>query len=1431
MNRVQNKSLFASPLQKLEQVQSNLSAIGPDTKLADVLMVIAKAANDVLAGHFCVVFPYDQSNDAFLMKQITSAGIPKVRDFPWAKPRSEGTVRTALREGVFVAEDYEKDVERYPFLTSAGAFQDVAEVNACIGICLQAGKEKVGVLFVNYLDPHPFTEDDKLNARLFASQAAIAIRNVRLHETERRILARLEGLVEATQSISALRRDTEPREILEKIVQTANEVLGADVSVIFPYDEQTDSFIMEQLAAATGEETETYQWQTPRDEGGTRKILEQDELIAMNLEEAPSEWKMLVTGPFKEHFRIQAMAGLALRVGTEKVGVLYVNYRTRHSFDEHERNLIKDYANTAAVILYNARLYEQSSQRADTLTRLGEVGQALVSPEALAGELEHLLQQVAENAQEVLGADVIAVYQYIQDRGEFALPPVRVGNLRIHSVPTEVFDDDVVLKIVRRKSPLYASDAQNEPPLSGPFEVDRPERLGGGERFVVREGIVSSAAVPLRAGDESVGVMFVNYREPQLFTEDQRRVIELFANNAAVAIHNTRLFDESQGYITSIEKLLGIAGDLTSAMTDPERVLQTTIEQTVDLFAVTRGAIVLYENGYGRLVAAFDTRSDVTSVATSVRFPDSPLQRTIRDEGRLIILENIKTDPLLSSIERERFLERGIKTSMILPLIARGDVLGSIGLDESRRQRSFSDREQELAQILAGLAAVAIDNARMYGLTEQQLSDVIKVSQNLMGEAARPEIELKDFLQYVMEQTLNLLDFNAGWLLLREGDWTRIVATDKDHADDVNRAFLIQDSISGQSMLTKDAINIPDLTDMPEAYKGVYKAPRGGVMKSELVVPLLVGDNAIGAFNIESDREKAFTSRHEEMLKLLSNDVALAIELARARDQTAALSRIGLELARATEMGDVVRLVLESAFDLVGGEFGQVLLREGETLVVHYTTNDPPTDMDLVVNIDDCITGLAVQERRAVIVPDVEKPDYLVVDFTQDTVGREGKLIQRTTGTPRYERALERDKTEIQAQFVVPLWSDDTLIGMLNIETQNESGFTQQQRDAVLSFSQSDANRFVSALSLPRDRTTLMRLLRGALAHAGTNFGQILRLDGEWLVIEQTTGSEQIGTRVLVSKSVSGRVVSSKAPVYVPDVTQDPDYQRYLGEEMKSELAIPLLVGEEVIGVLNLESPVPGFFTLDHARTLEAFAGYAAVAMERAKTFEGQRLAEVGGVAGDIVHSLNNPLGAIGMGLNLLTGKSFYPELLLSYPYLVTFITRTERELGNAKEIVQRLREERMKGKQDQPMVLQSVVHSALKKANLPKDIQVELSSLDETVQVVANERLENVFWNLCDNARKAMPNGGKLTITAILPVEGQHVHVEVRDTGRGIEPWRLNLIFEMEESTTDDSNAPGHGLGLWWTKAQVESFGGSIQAESKIGVGTCVTLTLRKAE
>ena len=172
--------------------------------------------------------------------------------------------------------------------------------------------------------------------------------------------------------------------------------------------------------------------------------------------------------------------------------------------------------------------------------------------------------------------------------------------------------------------------------------------------------------------------------------------------------------------------------------------------------------------------------------------------------------------------------------------------------------------------------------------------------------------------------------------------------------------------------------------------------------------------------------------------------------------------------------------------------------------------------------------------------------------------------------------------------------------------------------------------------------------------------------------------------------------------------------------------------------------------------------------------------------------------------------------------------------MTRAKSIVQELRAE-LKRQAPTAVSLQAAIVEALTPRRPEPTggaragaVRVDVVMPPEPIRVLAGPSLAGIFWNLFDNAAKAMPQGGALTVSVAPGPGSDRATVEVRDTGVGIEPWRLASIFEPAASTTPDSYAPAHGLGLWWTKGQVESFGGTIDVSSQPGAGTRFKLMFR---
>lgn len=219
------------------------------------------------------------------------------------------------------------------------------------------------------------------------------------------------------------------------------------------------------------------------------------------------------------------------------IGIISADHEVENHFAEEDVNTLRHFANQVAAALAREREHAQLDQ---TLISLHGVGTLLtrLSEESLAD----VLRMVATQARSVLNADLVTLYQYEAGSKEFLVEgtgPTIAGKVNYEApMKTRIYPDDVAWKIVDQGKSRFFTYAEEEEFLTGFV----PEREGQEERprFAVREKIKSVAALVLHGGEKIVGVMFVNYRQPHEFTDNEKRILETFANYAAIAIQNAR---------------------------------------------------------------------------------------------------------------------------------------------------------------------------------------------------------------------------------------------------------------------------------------------------------------------------------------------------------------------------------------------------------------------------------------------------------------------------------------------------------------------------------------------------------------------------------------------------------------------------------------------------------------------------------------------------------------------------------------------------------------------------------------------------------------------------------------------------------------------------------------------------------------------------
>lgn len=218
------------------------------------------------------------------------------------------------------------------------------------------------------------------------------------------------------------------------------------------------------------------------------------------------------------------------------------------------------------------------------------------------------------------------------------------------------------------------------------------------------------------------------------------------------------------------------------------------------------------------------------------------------------------------------------------------------------------------------------------------------------------------------------------------------------------------------------------------------------------------------------------------------------------------------------------------------------------------------------------------------------------------------------------------------------------------------------------------------------------------------------------------------------------------------------------------------------------------------------------------KMIRQERLATIGKLAGSMSHELRNPLGAISNSAYLLAMKvSGVDEKIAKHVSII------REEADRAASIINSLLDHaRVKVDEAKDVNINVLLDRTLASVTPGAGIEVEKRYVADLPVLRLDElRVIQVFTNLITNAFQAMPGGGKLTLSTA--VEGGHVAVVITDTGTGIAPEHMTKLFEPLFST----KTRGIGLGLTITKEILDAFGGTVDVQSTVGVGTTFTVRL----
>jgi two-component system, NtrC family, sensor kinase len=569
----------------------------------------------------------------------------------------------------------------------------------------------------------------------------------------------------------------------------------------------------------------------------------------------------------------------------------------------------------AAAALESARLQNALNIARD---RQNASAGILRSIAGASGEAEGSLYQIAETSMRLFGA-TSATIQIAEGGGWSQIIRVGDSSKRIGAgVP------EAQLRIGGRNMPgtIVAENRQvHVPDLDNvdPAIADWP-----GLPYARAAGTRSMSGSPLRREGKAIGTLIVYRDRLAPFTDEELALQQSFADQAAIAIENARLFNETREALERQTATADILKAIASSPTDVQPVFEAIATSANRLIGGFSTAVFRFINGASHL-AAFTPIHPVADEVLKASFPRplagfQPFENANMGEP-VQIADTEAADARIRDIARAR----GFRSMLFSSLMSNGEAIGLISVTRLQRG-SFAAHHVQLLQTFADQAVIAIENVRLFDEVQAKTSDLSEALQQQTATAdvlkviSRSAFDLETVMNTLARSASELCGADLSGLFLRDGDLLTlrgISDIDVKVANFLRQAKVEIDdqSYMGRAVLSGTIANVPDFSSDTTSRVRTFQQAIG--FKAMLTVPLMREGRGVGVFALCRNRVGAFSERQIELVQTFADQAVIAIENVRLFDEVQARTEdLRESLQQQTATADVLKVISRSAFDL-----------------------------------------------------------------------------------------------------------------------------------------------------------------------------------------------------------------------------------------------------------------------------------------------------------------------------------------------------------------------------------------------------------------------------------------------------------------------------------------------------------------------------------
>ena len=751
----------------------------------------------------------------------------------------------------------------------------------------------------------------------------------------------------------------------------------------------------------------------------------------------------------------------------ELIGTIALYRQEVRLFTDQQVELVRNFAAQALIAIDNARLLNELRQRT------GDLSEALQQQSATL-EILKVISNSPTDSQPAFDAIV---------RSGLRLFPNAVIAISLpdgDKVKVAAIDgaDRADLEALRARYPLPLSREYitstailDRRELDFADARDTPVRwIPGGQNFLA-SGYRAITVMPMMRGDSAIGAISVVRRQPGALSDKQREVSRSFANQAVIAIENTRLFNELRDSLQEQTATSEVLQVVSSSPGDLEPVFAAMLEKAVRICDAKFGNIYRWDDDALHLVATHNTPPAFAEARRYSLFK-RPGPQTVT--GRMLSTQAVvhvadataepgygdKSDPgAVAAVELG-----GVRTILAVPMRKEDELIGSFTVYR-QEVRPFTDKQIALVTNFANQAVIAIENARLLNELRQRTTDLTEA---LEQQTATSEVlqvisgspgDVEPVFSTMLEKAVRICDASFGNIYRWDGKALNLVATHNTppaFAEARGRSTLRpgSNSLIGRMLATKADVHIADVA-ATQAYEQrvpeTVEAVELGGVRTILGVPMHLERELIGSFTLYRTEVSPFTDKQIALVTNFAAQAVIAIENTRLlnelreslQEQTATSEVLQVISSSPGDVQPVFATMLEKAVSICDATFGNIYRWDGDALHLVSSHNTPPT--------------FAQARKRSPHRPPEQNADSLA--------SVPGRMVTTKSTIHVADLAADQAYLERHPQTVaavelggvrtflgVPMLKEGELIGAFALSRQEVRPFTDKQIELVKNF-------------------------------------------------------------------------------------------------------------------------------------------------------------------------------------------------------------------------------------------------------------------------------------------------------------------------------------------------------------------------------------------